>query len=331
MYSRKIGCFLALMIALVLAWTTSVTLAQKNQSQEAKVASVNGVVISQQKFDSAMRGVEAQFSRTGRSPSTSELAQVKKGVLNNLIAGELLYQESKSQGIKPDPKASDERFEAMKKQFPSEDQFKTWLSSVNLSEATLRTQIERDQAIRQLIETKFAQKITVSDEEIKAYYDNNLNSFKKPAQVRASHILIKVEPQAEESQKTEARKKLEMIQGKLKKGEEFDALAKEYSEGPSSTKGGDLGYFGRKQMVKPFEDAAFALNPGEVSGIVETQFGYHLIKVADKTNETTVSYDEIKDRIRDFLKQEKLRKEMGPYIESLRSKAKVEVFVKEGS
>jgi peptidyl-prolyl cis-trans isomerase C len=161
---------------------------------------------------------------------------------------------------------------------------------------------------------------------VKAYYDANLESFKQPEQVKARHILVKLEEQAEESKKTEAREKIEMVQGKLKKGEDFSTLAKEYSEGPSSSKGGDLGYFSRGQMVKPFEDAAFAMQPGEVSEIVKTRFGYHLIEVTDKKPETTVAYDEIKDRLGQYLKQQKLQKEMALYVETLKSKARVEVL-----
>jgi peptidyl-prolyl cis-trans isomerase C len=138
--------------------------------------------------------------------------------------------------------------------------------------------------------------------------------------------LIKVDPEADESRKAEARKKLEMIQKRLRKGEDFAALAKEFSEGPSRGKGGDLGYFRRGQMVKAFEEAAFTLRPGEVSDIVETKFGYHLIKVIDKKPEKTMAYKDVKDRLGDYLKREKVQKEVRLYVEKLKEKAKVERF-----
>jgi peptidyl-prolyl cis-trans isomerase C len=129
--------------------------------------------------------------------------------------------------------------------------------------------------------------------------------------VRASHILIKADPQADESQKAAARKKIKEIQNKLSKGEDFTALAREYSEGPSGTKGGDLGYFSRGQMVKPFEDAAFTSAPGQVSDIVETRLGYHLIKVTEKKPETIVAYADIKDQLQEYLKQKKGSRAIG--------------------
>ena len=329
MHIMKAGYFWMLLMAVVLTATAPLVKASEKQPPKGKVATVNGVEISQEDFDLEMRRVEARLRSSATSPGASELGQIREQVLDSLIARELLYQESQRKGIKVESKTVDEQFETMKKRFPGETEFKKALESMNLSEATLRSQLERDQAVRELIDNQFAEKLTVSDEEVKAYYDSHMNSFKKPEQVKASHILIKVESQADESQKAGAQKKLEMIQGKLKKGEDFGTLAKEYSEGPSSTKGGDLGYFSRGQMVKPFEDAAFALQPGEVSGVVETRFGYHLIKVTDKTPETTLAYDDIKERLREYLKQEKLRREMGAYVESLRNKAKVEVFSKE--
>jgi peptidyl-prolyl cis-trans isomerase C len=167
----------------------------------------------------------------------------------------------------------------------------------------------------------------ISDEESKTYYDTHPQSFVQPEQVRASHILIKVDADATEAQKTEARKKITAIQQKLKKGEDFASLAENYSEDTTSKKGGDLGYFGRGQMVEPFEEAAFSLKPNEISDIVETQYGYHLIKVVDKKPEAKLTYAEVKDRLDQYLKQQKLQSAEKLYIDNLRKNAAVEKFL----
>ena len=145
------------------------------------------------------------------------------------------------------------------------------------------------------------------------------------AQIR--HILISVSPQADETQKAAARKKIEEIQKKVKKGDDFAALAKESSQCPSSASGGDLGFFGRGQMAKPFEDAAFALEPGETSGIVETRFGYHIIKSTEKKPGTTIAFEDVKEKIMQFLKQKKLSEQLGEYTNGLEKTAKVERFI----
>jgi len=145
----------------------------------------------------------------------------------------------------------------------------------------------------------------------------------------ASHILIKVDSKADASKKAEARKKIEKIQKKVKKGEDFAALAKEFSEGPSGAKGGDLGYFKRGQMVKPFEDVAFALKPVEVSDIVETRFGYHLIKVIDKKPEKVIAFAEVKDKLQQYIKRQKIQGQVNQYIEELKGKAKIDRFLTE--
>jgi peptidyl-prolyl cis-trans isomerase C len=166
--------------------------------------------------------------------------------------------------------------------------------------------------------------VVIPDREIRTFYDTHPNSFKKSEQVRASHILIKVDSQAEPSVKEEKKAKLRKIQKRLKGGEDFGVLAKEFSECPSNSKGGDLGYFGSGKMVKPFEDAAFKLKTGEVSDIVETQFGYHLIKVVDKKPASVMGYEDVKDKIGQYLKQEKTAKQLKGYIEELRKKAVIE-------
>ena len=330
MHTERVIPFWRLLIVLTLITLASPAYVGESQSAEQKVAVVNGTVINQPEFDNEMNRVLERLQRTGRFPNDLERSQIKKQVLENLIARELLYQESQTKGIKVDQKEIEAQVTALKGRFPSEVEFKNALSTMNQTEADLRFQFERDLAIRKLLDDQIGDKVAVSEKESKAYYDNNLESFKKPEQVRASHILIKVDPGAEEAKKAEARTKIESVQAKLKKGEDFGALAKEYSEGPSGPKGGDLGFFGRGQMVKPFEEAAFSMKPGQVSGMVETRFGYHLIMVAERTPESTLSYEEVKDRLEQYLKQQKVQEAIAAYVETLQGKAKIERFVKEG-
>jgi peptidyl-prolyl cis-trans isomerase C len=239
----------------------------------------------------------------------------------------VLFQESKKKGIEVKADAISDQLKGIKQKYPDEAQFAKLLKEMGLTESDVESQIKRGMAIQQLINTEVAEKVKISDEESKEYYDNHPEFFKKPEQVRASHILIKVDENASEAQKTEARKKIKEVQQKLQKGEDFETLAKTYSEGPSGPGGGNLGYFRRGQMVKPFEDAAFSLKSGETSDIVETRFGYHLIKVFDKQPEKTMTYAEIKDQLNEHLKKQKLETEVDVYIDNLREGAKIEKFL----
>jgi peptidyl-prolyl cis-trans isomerase D len=152
---------------------------------------------------------------------------------------------------------------------------------------------------------EYRDKVEVSEEEIKTYYEVNIDDFVMQKQVRARHILIKVSPDADPQGVEEARKRAEEILARAKKGEDFVSLAKQYSEGPTAEKGGDLGYFPRGRMVKEFEEAAFSLNPGELSTVVRTQFGFHIIKVEDVKEERTQSLDEVRKSIESTLRDQK--------------------------
>ena len=302
-------------------------LAEDEKMAGAKAAEINGVIITKKQFEKELNIHLERVARQGRQLPDSQLASLKKDILDGLIERELLYQESQKAGIKVKQEAIDQHLADIKKRFPGDDQFKSALAQMNLTEVEVKTQIERGLAIRELIDQKITSKITITDAQTKAYYDGNPQMFNQPEQVKASHILIKVEPGAAETQKTEARKKIETVQQKVKNGDDFSQLAKDYSEGPSKTRGGDLGYFRRGQMVKPFEDVAFAMQKNEVSDIVETRFGYHLIKVYDKKPATTLAYADVKDKLTERVKQEEVEKQATQYISQLKKEAKIEKFI----
>jgi peptidyl-prolyl cis-trans isomerase C len=278
-----------------------------------------------------MTRVQRQLARKGKSLSDTQLDAIKKEVIEGLISQELLYQESQNRHIRVEESAVNEQWETLKKRFPDEARFKSALDSMNLSEAALKAQIKRGLAIQHLINQQFIQKTAVSREEVKKYYDTHPALFQQPEQVKASHILIKVGPQADGSEKAAAHKKIETIRQKLRDGADFASLAREFSEGPSGPRGGDLGFFRRGQMVKPFEDAAFALTPGGVSDIVETKFGYHLIKTIEKKPETILKYEKISDRLHKYLKDKKVQQRVDEHVQGLKANATIERFSTETS
>ena len=309
---------------LLIVWPT---MALGKQAADEKVAVVNGTVITREDFDRELGRVQQQLARMGRPLTKAQLAGVEKRVLENLITNELLFQEAERKGVKIGKQAVDEQLDKIKKRFPNEEEYRSAINKMNLSEAEIKTQVEKGLSIRQFVDQEFSQKVNISEKETKAYYEGNKEMFKRPEEVRASHILIKTDSKSSDKEKAASYKKIQEVQAKIGQGEDFAALAKKYSEGPSNVKGGDLGFFKRGQMVKPFEEAAFALNPGEVSGIVETRFGYHLIKVFEKNPETISEYHTVKDRLEKFLEQQEVQKQMEVYVEGLKSKGKVERFL----
>jgi len=323
---RRYFCWSTIFV--VLSCISSHASASENKSPDGKAAIVNATIITQADLDREVGVFQQRLMSQGKVLNESQLLETKKRVLEGLINVELLYQEAQKQGTEVSDEAIKKQLGNVKSRFPNEDEFKKSLSKMNVTESLLISHIKRALIVQQFIDEKYAQSVTVSEKETRAYYDANPAAFKQPEQVKASHILIKVSPQADEPQKAAARKKIEVAQQRVKKGEDFAAVAKEVSQGPSGERGGDLGYFRRGQMMKPFEEAAFALKPGEVSVIVETSFGYHLIKLFDKKPEGTLAYEEIKDKIQPYLKQKKVREQVDLYVAELRGKAKVEQFLK---
>jgi len=169
-------------------------------------------------------------------------------------------------------------------------------------------------------------KINIPEEDLKKYYESHKDEFKTPEMVKVRHILVRVDPSATEKVKQATKKKAESILKKIKAGEDFAKLAAEVSDDPGSKQnGGELGFFPRGRMVKSFEDAAFALKLGQVSGLVTTQYGYHIIKVEEKKPEGIQPFDDVKESIRQKLLQDETKTKVGAFIEKAMKDAKAEI------
>ena len=317
---------LLIIVTFAISLFTEPAWADKATSSGKEIALVNGKPISKIQYERRLSVFMKRAAHKGRKMKDADLTTAKNRILEDLIDSEVLYQQSQKEGIKVDDQTVNKQIERIKKRFPNETAYKKAIERMHVSENEFRAEMERALAINQLLDTKVRQKITVTDEECKKYYNNNQNLFKRKEQVKISQIWIKVSPNDDESKKIQARKKIETIQKKIQQGEDFGKLAKSYSNGLAAKHEGSLGYIDKGHMSKPFEDAAFSLKVGEVSGVLETQHGYYLIKVTDKKPAGIIPYKEVLPMIERQLKKEKKKTETKAYIENLKKSAKIERF-----
>jgi len=222
----------------------------------------------------------------------------------------------------------DARVAEVKKQFPSEDLFMQTLIDRKMTLDQIKADARRDMSIAKLIDAEIAPRVAVKPGQVEDFYKSNPDQFIQPERVRASHILIAAAENADAAAKAQAKAKAEQILKDLKAGKDFAALARQHSQDPgSAVNGGDLGFFPQGQMVGPFNDAAFTLKPGATSDLVETKFGYHIIRVAEKQPSRTVPLDEVRPRIEEYLKHQNRESETESFVKALRAKGKVEILV----
>jgi len=214
------------------------------------LATVNGKEISQDDLDILMQSLSPQVAMQFNGE------EGKKRLIDELVSQELLY------------------LDAVKNGFDKEDEFTSELNKV------------KENLLKQYAVKKILNDITVSDEEVADYYEQNKSYFQKPESVKASHILVDDEETANK------------ILDEIKAGLAFEDAAKNNSKCPSNTNGGDLGYFTRGKMIPEFEKVAFELKEGEISQPVKTQFGYHIIKLVDRKQPSISPLEEVKTELK---------------------------------
>jgi peptidyl-prolyl cis-trans isomerase C len=202
------------------------------------------------------------------------------------------------------------------------------IAEMGLTLDDIKGQVRYQMQIKALMESEDPNSV-VTEADAKKFYDENSQYFEKPEQVRASHILIKVEKDATDEQKAAAKEKIEGLLKRAKAGEDFAVLAKEYTEDPGSKENGGEYTFPRGQMAKPFEDAAFGLEVGQISDVVETQYGYHIIKLSEKIEASKASFEEAKEKIMQFLTQQKEGQFWSGYQKALHDNAVIKYSEKE--
>ncbi len=307
----------ALRVAVSLALVAGMFLGVTGCSNKDVAARVNGEVIKKSELDAQVDKLKEQYPQMFEgADGEGRLIDFQQRLLDNMINNVLIRQAAKDAGVEVTDADVKKKIDELKAGFSSQEQFDQALSQAGMDVSTLEDQI-RDQLVTEQLIATLNKDEKVSDKEISDYYDKNKAQFAEQAAVHVSHILF------DKADKATAEKVL----GEVKGGGDFAALAKQYSKDPASAaNGGDLGW-PTTPYVPEFTAAAEKLAPGQISDLVETQFGWHIIKMIEKRTDRQKTLDEVKEQIQQIIVQQRNADAYQTFLDDLRAKAEIEILV----
>jgi len=291
----------------------------------ATIAKVNGEAIGKDEFERAVRNLE---SRAGQPVPIGERDRVYRQLLDQMIAYKLLVQESKTLKVAVPDGDIDGRIKQIQGQFPNEQAFTKALTDQHVTMQQLKDDQRQQMVVAKVIETQVNAKINITPKDVEDFYAKNPDKFQQPESAHAQHILITVPQGADAATKAKAKNEASAILKQIRGGADFATLAKAKSQDPGSAQaGGDLGFFPKGQMVPQFDEAVFKLKPGEVSQVVESPYGFHIIKALEFRPKRTVPLDEARAQVTQYLKEQQANAKTVAYIDQLKAKSKIEVMM----
>lgn len=288
---------------------------------------IDGQAITQADLDNEISQIRQMMKGRGGPPQQFEvmLKNIKPQILEGLIVRKLIANECEREKITVSPEETAKEIEIFQANLPKKITLDDFLKQNGITRDVFERDVNEQLKIEKLLKVS-----APTDEEVKAYYDDNKTTqFEVPETVSARHILIAFDAADDAAKKDAKKKKAEDLRKKLDKGADFAKLAEENSDCPSKARGGNLGEFPRGNMVPAFEQAAFSLKTNEISGVVETEFGYHIIQTLGHNPPRTKPFEEVKGQIAFRLKGRKVQEKLGALVEKLKGTAKIE-YTKEG-
>jgi parvulin-like peptidyl-prolyl isomerase len=291
-------------------------------SAENVVASVGGVPITVFELQRQIEKILPLRSSFHGGVSAEKVNEIKQEALNDLIERAYKVKYALDNEISIPKSKVDEQIDGVRKRFKSKKEFKKAVGAEKIS--GLRAAIYRKLVAEKAEEVAVTSKARVGDEEIKSYYAEKKHMYFLPKQFRASHIMIKVDPASNKEEREVLKKKADEILVRAQQGEDFFDLAYYNSDDRTKYVGGDLGMFHEGQTEKPFEDALLKLKVGEISDLVKTRYGFHIIKLTQVNEPRQMTFDETRLKIKSKLEKTQRDKLYGEWLDSLKQNYKVE-------
>ena len=317
--------WLTLGLALIVAGCGSKNGSSAGGNDVAAVVNDHSITVAEvQKIATNMKRQGAEPDSTAEGATLEE--KLYRTALDRLIEQQLLLDAAAKKGITVSEDEVNDSITQLKAGAGSEENFQKLLADNDVTEEEVRRDMRTNLILKQYFDQIVDQNPEVTDQDIQTYYDENQDRFGPQPQVHARHILIRTDPQADDMKKAETRKKAADALARVQAGEDFAKVAKEISEDPgSASRGGDLDWFGHGQMVAPFDSAAFALKPGEISGLVKTRFGYHILKSEGNRMSPGQTLEQVSGPIRGYLRQKKIQDQFRAVLDSLKAGADIKI------
>ena len=293
------------------------------------IAKGTGIEIKRSQLDTAMISIKANAAARGQAISPDQAAMYERQILERLIQIQLLNNKATDPDKAKGKELAAKQYEQILKRSKTEEALVIQLKSVGMTLEELKAKMAEEATAQAVADREL--KVAVSDEEAKKYYDENPAKFEQAESVRVSHILLStLDPGTRqplpEDKKADKRKLMADLLKRARAGEDFAKLAREFTEDTVSRDAGGEYTFPRGQMVPEFEAAAFSLNTNQVSDVITTQFGYHIIKLSEKIPAKKMELAKVSDELKEGLKRQKLEKLLPDYIEKMEKDANVEIL-----
>ncbi|MBI4774114.1 MAG: peptidylprolyl isomerase [Deltaproteobacteria bacterium] len=307
--------------------TTSPYAIEKKEPPEI-LATVNGEPVRYSEIKEAVEGTVREWERrSGKKADDEVVSEIRRVVLSNSIRDVIIRQECQKYMVEVTNEELDRELLKQMVEFGGKKKFEENLAANNLSLDVIKTKLWSAVAAKKLVNEVIASRIEVTDDEVKKFYEASKARFYTPPTAELSHIVIEVPKDATAEQIDKAKKNAELVLKKLRDGADFAEMAQEYSDDPNKMEGGKIGMLQPGRMPPEFDKAAFALKEGEISDVVKTKYGYHIIKAGKVSPENTVPLEDAKEGITILLKKTKIEMAEKGYMEQLLRSAKIQSFI----
>ncbi len=291
-----------------------------------KIAKVNGFEVTKQAVGFELDRLVRFYMSHGMSMQEikDNLPKLQEKALDQAIGARLLLERSQQLDVPVTSADIDAEVAKVIEQVGGEENFKKALSAQNIDEEAFRKEIEKGARVNKLVEQACTGVEEPTEQEVSDFYEAHKSEYVSEPKVLCQHILVKVEESSTSDEKSAAFEKILAIKERIAAGGNFAEEAKNNSDCPSGAEGGSLGWFGPGMMVPEFDKVAFEMKKGEVSGVVTTQFGYHIIYKADEQPGGQQTLVDVHDQIKDYLRHGARGKAVDAFVAELREKATIE-------